>query len=118
MTYHRASMPIRPEAEEKPHCERQQFIHDQEEERRETTISSTIPVEMVVSLVVGHGTLEASWRTSRMNCVTLVFGIVLYTTWQGQQDLNPRPGGLETAALPAELYPSSPTACAASLAIR
>ena len=26
-------------------------------------------------------------------------------TWQGQQDSNPRPTVLETAALPAELYP-------------
>ena len=26
--------------------------------------------------------------------------------WQGQKDLNPRHAVLETAALPAELYPS------------
>ena len=28
-----------------------------------------------------------------------------HTTWQGQQDLNPRPTVLETATLPTELYP-------------
>ena len=27
------------------------------------------------------------------------------TSWQGQKDLNPRHAVLETAALPAELYP-------------
>ena len=68
-------------------------------------MSSTMTVEMAVSLRVGHVTFEASWRTSRKNCITLVFAIVLYTSWQGQQDSNPRPAVLETAALPAELYP-------------
>ncbi len=29
----------------------------------------------------------------------------MYPLWQGQQDLNPRPAVLETAALPTELYP-------------
>ena len=29
----------------------------------------------------------------------------IYRTWQGQKDSNPRHAVLETAALPAELYP-------------
>ena len=33
----------------------------------------------------------------------LTFGF--FRAWQGQKDLNPRPTVLETAALPAELYP-------------
>ena len=44
----------------------------------------------------------------RLACQTAVFLVRINferTTWQGQEDSNPRPTVLETGTLPAELYP-------------
>ena len=44
----------------------------------------------------------------RLACQTAVFLVRIdfdHTTWQGQEDSNPRPTVLETGTLPAELYP-------------
>src|ERR1044072_1010056 len=40
-----------------------------------------------------------------MNSTGLVLAIVFFQNWQGQKGSNPPPAGLETAALPTELYP-------------
>ena len=49
------------------------------------------------------------WRSNQLNYwATLVYIETAYTDsnkWQGQKDSNPRHAVLETAALPAELYP-------------
>ena len=73
----------------------------------ETTISSTIPVEMVVSLRVGHVTLEASGGLpDELRYVGLRHRPLCDLA--GAAGSEPATCGLETAALPAELYPSVP----------
>ena len=46
-------------------------------------------------------------RSNQLNyrAIFIIKQITLQLTWQGQKESNPRHAVLETAALPAELYP-------------
>ena len=83
--------------------------------------AKTITVVSNTSLRVGQVIFETSDRTCCINLKGLEVAIIHFflfllafkpirtkiqvRLWQGQQGSNPRPTVLETAALPAELYP-------------
>ena len=50
-------------------------------------------------------TKDALYLLSYSSICIYLYQLSLQKTWQGQKDSNPRHAVLETAALPAELYP-------------
>ena len=57
-------------------------------------------LEPSTSGVTGRRSNQLSYRAE-----SIISGGAAYLKWQGQKDSNPRHAVLETAALPAELYP-------------
>src|SRR5512144_919302 len=106
MTYQRASIGSGSEAEQEPHRERQQFVDDEEKDGRRHDHHHHYRGR--------NGRLLAG-RPSDFRGFLAYLADELHhvgfrhrplRSWQGQQDSNPRPAVLETAALPAELCPS------------
>ena len=55
--------------------------------------------------LVGVAGFEPAAHWSQTSCATKLRYTPRILNWQGQKDSNPRHAVLETAALPAELYP-------------
>ena len=65
------------------------------------TMATRKGLEPSTSGVTGRRSNQLNYRA--IFCIG--HSVVLYSLWQGQKESNPRHAVLETAALPAELYP-------------